>query len=103
QLKINPWRNHLIPEDNINQLLNLNDIIKEILEIELYNFINEIIKIDNKKHNCSKCNTKLPTLISINQESSFQQIALSENTNKAIIFRSYNPKKSSIELQKSKI
>ncbi|CAG8853443.1 14072_t:CDS:1, partial [Gigaspora margarita] len=36
-------RNNLLAEDNINQLLNLNNIIKEILEIELYNFINEII------------------------------------------------------------
>ncbi|KAF0478013.1 hypothetical protein F8M41_024116 [Gigaspora margarita] len=60
-------------------------------------------EIDNKKRNCPKYNAKLPTLTSINQESSFQKIALSENTNKAIIFRSYNPKKSSIELQKSKI
>ncbi|KAF0414652.1 hypothetical protein F8M41_007677 [Gigaspora margarita] len=47
--------------------------------------------------------TKLPILTSINQELFFQQIALSENTNKSIIFRLYNPKKSSIELQKSKI
>ncbi|CAG8797132.1 7461_t:CDS:1, partial [Racocetra persica] len=44
---------------------------------------------------------KLPTLTSINQES-FQQVELSENINKAIVFKPYKPKKSSVELQNPK-
>ncbi|KAF0501207.1 hypothetical protein F8M41_020111 [Gigaspora margarita] len=38
-------------------------------------------KIDNKKHNCSNCNAKLPTLTSINQASSSQQPLVSESEN----------------------
>ncbi|CAG8853897.1 43955_t:CDS:1, partial [Gigaspora margarita] len=36
-------KNNLLAENNINQLFNLNNIMKEILEIELYNFITKII------------------------------------------------------------
>ncbi|CAG8819752.1 19663_t:CDS:1, partial [Racocetra persica] len=63
-----------------------------------------ISNIDNKKRNCPNCNTKLPTLTSINQASSnqassFQQPLVSEDTNKTIIFKPYEFK----ELSESSI
>ncbi|KAF0536866.1 hypothetical protein F8M41_009000 [Gigaspora margarita] len=72
-LTINLWKSRSLSEDNINQLLYLNNDMNKILEIELLNFINEIIK------------------------------ELSENINKTIVFKSYEPKKPSVELQNSKI
>ncbi|RIB06887.1 hypothetical protein C2G38_2215983 [Gigaspora rosea] len=114
--------------------------MEKVLEIELLEFINEIIsnlyseknqkvneidklvekqnslsnknkqclncfesEIDNKKRNCPKCNTKLPTLASISQASSFQQTTLPENIDKTVVFKLYEPKQSSIKVQRPKI
>ncbi|CAG8517884.1 20742_t:CDS:1, partial [Racocetra persica] len=71
--------------DFINKIINTlcsekNQEVNKIDElVEKQNSLSNKIKkysncfeseIDNKKQNCPKCNTKLPTLTSLNQESS---------------------------------
>ncbi|KAF0551460.1 hypothetical protein F8M41_023403 [Gigaspora margarita] len=101
QLKINPWKTDLLSEDNINQLFYLSNDMKDILEIELHNFINEIISNLYSEKNQEA--NEIDKLVEKQNTLSFQQTVLSENINKTIVFRPYEPKKPSVELQKSKI
>ncbi|RHZ81206.1 hypothetical protein Glove_123g14 [Diversispora epigaea] len=116
---------HTVTKTNINQLFNLTTNMKNILEKELINYIDEIIdeliiekqkekneidklvlsqsgsmgkmkkcisygktEIENKKKNCPECNSKLPSLNSINQISSISP-ELTEPKEKELKIRSH--------------
>ncbi|CAJ0758676.1 6654_t:CDS:2, partial [Entrophospora sp. SA101] len=76
----------------IEQLLDIDDDMQREFELELHNFIGDII--NNKKRNCPNCNEKLPPLDSLNLNQISQQPPESASLNKKMVFR-YHPIKKS--------
>ncbi|CAJ0848182.1 13482_t:CDS:2, partial [Entrophospora sp. SA101] len=101
QLTTNPWKNDSLTSDEIEQLLDIDDDMQREFELELHNFIGDII--NNKKRNCPNCNEKLPNLDSLNLNQTSQQPSESASSNKEIIFRHHSIKKSEHDAQKPKL